>query len=401
MHARVSTRIAWLQLWILIVVAGEAAAKDSEDGNIAIAPTDIARANAQGIASLRSMVMEGRLDMEIDGSAHVPRHRLREFTWVWQDDEVKVTARTAATPRGNDQAAKPQGNRDKWAYRQFYNGLREYRELINYDPNHPPSINETNGGGAAGIINTSFAKTSWGIEYPGMLLFVFGGPPDDVLSLSEMIADRANSCNIRQRPSQSNGYCYVLDVTATKAKKRRVFWVDAKANHLVKKVECYTESGELLSRSEVMAFHEAEGGVFVPRSVNSEVYQHSSGAQADQKVRIATYFEASIKQVNRELGPDALKVTFPEWLRVSDFRTGEVLLWGDNGPHRVFKTREDYVKFERETNPLAKQPPQRTRFGSGAQLAVAALIVLLIVWYFTQREKRLRASRSTDAPSGD
>jgi hypothetical protein len=308
----------------------DAASSGYQEGGMSLA--EIAKANSQGISAIRSFVLEGKLEREIEGPSPVPRHLSHRFTWIRQDGEVKMVEREVSGEVGNREAGDPIDY--VWRHRQFSNGVKGYRELVNRDPDDPPSLTEIDPRRARGVVRPTQAKPYGGLNPPAMCLFAIGGRFHEQ-TLSQLVADKSNASAIRERPSQANRYCYVLEVMVPSLKKRHMIWVDSKANHLIRKVESFDDGGNLDSRSEVGSFHQADSGLFFPKTVTIETHL-GTGAS---RVRFATYLETTMKQVNEKLPPETLEVKFPEGLRVTDLGTGEVHLWGKDGPRRTFKNR--------------------------------------------------------------
>jgi len=344
--------LLWPHFVVLVCAATTGSLRGEEK---AMSIGDIAKANRRAISSIRSIVVEGKGEMEITGPEPVRRYPAEKYTWTWQGDKVRME-QLSATLKDRDGDAGG-AEEYEWTYLDFYNGPDGYKELLIYNPGGPSVITETQPGRASGIVDSTRPKPYGAGNPNSRCLFTFGGWPNEA-SLSDLIGDAGNRCSIRERPSQSNGHCYVLEVAVTKQKVRYVVWVDPTASFLVRKLERFDEAGTLSSRAEVLSFTRCDGGVVIPKAVNFEAYQGSKTAKPP--IKIAFYVDISVKQVNQKLGKGAFEVRFPEWLRVSDRKTGQYYLWGTNGPRRVFKNIEEFRAFELQNlpHPDVPVPPQ-------------------------------------------
>jgi hypothetical protein len=377
--------------------------------------SEIAAANARGIAAVRSIVADGTYDMEMTGSLRVPRNTTACFTWTWQKGELRSQCRQrqALYPIEAGSAQKARQPLRPWNFSDCYNGKKGFKVLQGYNPDEPsPVLTETEPGKISGIIDATQSNPAEAILYhpDGVLLFVLGGG-DEMGTLSQLIAKCGG--NVVEKPSDNNQQCYVLMVdlptprpnpsTVTfdakgnvirppavgPVKLRLKIAVDQAHGFLVRSVTRFIDDKRIFE-NEVLTFAKSDDGAFCPKNIRFEV-QRAPGHNLN-----LAYLDLAIRQFNKDIPAEAFEVKFPEWLRVADRQNGRVYLWGNDGPQRTFKSDVAYRQWEKATSqkvsPLPLPYPKPPRVGRG-MVVIAPLFGLVslvlvgrrVVWLWRKK----------------
>lgn len=323
----------------------------------------LARANTAALQAIHSIMVRVEIsdDLPDEGSSRLRSRPELNYTFVWykqgEDERLRETHQ------------RPNANRFLRS-NDRYNGKRGFKELINYDPEHPSELSESTDGGAAGVL-AGRRPPKKALQFnPRIPLLMALGHAGRFYSLEEFIAE-AIDVSLEKTPAQSEWKCYEMRVRFPDYNFQVA--VDPTANFLIRRLHIQpTDTNKTLpdvsQQSEVHSFNDCGKGVYLPAKVVRK--------RTNTKLNISSTLIAQVTEytVNQTLPPEAFDITFPEWLRVTDRETNKVHVWDKDGPRLTFSSAEEYTAW---FGPRMK-PPQKARSLSWpiwTGIAMAAVLV--------------------------
>lgn len=350
----------------------------------------VLKANTAAIQAIRSLqvTIDVSNNFEVPGEEKVPVEPVPTLRIEWWRDEGHERVR--------QDYVRGRGPRNYDAY----NGPRGYKRLNNYDPNFKPPLSEAISGPASGEIG----KTRTDVALSGQaraMSFMRNLPGAE--TLEEYVAKYPNPMNkLVATPATSKLGCYEIALVQEKPASAgsnydvcdlRIF-VDPKVGFWIRRIERgpWQKTNDKDKKGtnivEVQEFKNCGNGIFWP--LRGYIKSRLPGDTIGPDVLI----RHTLHSINQPLTEEEFEIHFPDWLRVRDRSTGQVIIWHPEDKQSMkFASEAEYNEWYRprmkdpyqEMNRIPKQV--RLVWLVGISSVVGLLLLFLILW----RRKSLRA----------